>query len=301
LCATDQHPDVSIFRIEEWLGRGGTAVVLLPNHCSTPAKIAAAALPARQEPPASEAAPSDAPQPDAEVVRGLTPAPRQVTAPQGLHWFVDAGDWQMRARIGDHPFVLERPVGAGRLIVVADATFVTNAVLDHADNALLAIDLVKAYGVPLIDEREHGLRGIDNPLAYLVRSPAALLLLGMLLLGSMYAWAGQLVPPRQLDEVDSAPPTLAAFIDSLASLYRMSRDHGRVAQAYRDYTLARLRRHFGFAHDVSDDAVLQRLRARYPLAAQDWSCLRNPAPARDEVDLRRSAEALDRLAEEVMR
>jgi hypothetical protein len=114
-----------------------------------------------------------------QVVTGeLVSEPRRLEMPR-LARFRDTGAWQLRARIDADPFVLEYGLGTGRLVAVADATFLRNAWLDRADAAPLALDLVRRYGVDAIDERWHGLRLEQRSLRYLADSPALVVFLGI--------------------------------------------------------------------------------------------------------------------------
>src|SRR4029453_15682859 len=54
------------------------------------------------------------------------PGPRRLRVPP-LARFTDAGDWLVRATVDDLPFVLERRVGEGTLIVVSASVFLRNA------------------------------------------------------------------------------------------------------------------------------------------------------------------------------
>jgi hypothetical protein len=49
------------------------------------------------------------------------------------------------------PFALEMPLGAGRLVAVADGRFLRNANLGCDDASVLLVDLVRALGSPVFD------------------------------------------------------------------------------------------------------------------------------------------------------
>jgi len=201
------------------------------------------------------------------------------------------------------PFVLERAVGAGRLVVVADGSILSNRWLDRDDAAPLALDLVRGFGVPALDEREHGLRREQRALVYLAGSPALGVFVGLALLGLLALWRGAALPRRAVVEVDPSAPELERFVDSLAGLYARSRDYARVAQRYRVLSLARLRRHFGLTPEISGPALLARLRREGRLARADLAALDPEAtvPVRSAADLRAAARRLDSLVKEACR
>ena len=182
---------------------------------------------------------------------------------------------------GAAPFALERDLGEGRLVVVADAGFLRNARLDALDAAPLALDLVRAYGAPYLDEREHGFVPESSAARYLVRSAALPVFLGLALLGALVAWRGSAWPARRVAEFDPETPTLETFVDSMATLYARTGDHRRVLERYRELTLARLGRHFGMSPAASPRAVLERVERSVRSGAGavgGLACLRESRP-----------------------
>lgn len=242
----------------------------------------------------------------ATVSGPLTPEPRELALPQAVAVFAATAEWSLRASLAadseQGAFVLERALGRGRIAVVADAGFVRNQNLDAADSGLLAVDLVRAFGVPRFDERVHGFVPEANPVQYLARSEALSVFVGLLLLGLAFAWRGAALPPRELADLDPNAPTLESFVESLAALYAGTRDHARVFERYRELSLDRLRRHFGLAPDVPARVLLERLeRTRSVVAERDALAAlvgRGPIPQTEE-DLSRATRALDELVQEV--
>ncbi len=201
------------------------------------------------------------------------------------------------------PFVLERAEGDGRLVVVADGSFLSNAGLGRGDAAPLALDLVRAFGPPALDEREHGLRREQRPLVYLAGSPALGVFAGLALLGLLALWHGTALPRRAVREVDPSAPELERFVESLAGLYARSRDHARVADRYRALSLARVRRHFGLAPEVPDAEVLARLRRERRLPPDALAALDpgTPLAVSSAAELRAAARRFDRFVKEACR
>ena len=211
------------------------------------------------------------------------------------------GPWQSAATLGGWPFLLERRYGAGRLVLVADSFFVENRALARGDAAPLVGALVRAYGVPRLDERQHGLRLAQGSLSYLLSSAALPAFAGFGLLGLLYIWWGRaprLVPP-------AAPqipaPSLEDFVGSLARLYGRGGDPDSTAERYRLVSLARLRRHFGLGFEVADEVLLARLAQRGAPAARRLAVLGQRPVVGSRRGLARAVRALDDAVEEFCR
>jgi hypothetical protein len=168
--------------------------------------------------------------------------------------WVETGDFS--------PFALERELGQGRLIVIADARVMTNARLGRLDSAPFAFDWVAARGVPWIDEHRHGVVRESGTFRYLASSPARAACVGLLVLGGLVIWRSHSLPVRRVDEVDPDAPTLAAFVDSLARLYAGTEDHARAFERYRALTLDRVRRALGLPLGTPAETVVASLRVR---------------------------------------
>jgi hypothetical protein len=298
---------------EAWIRAGGTAVVFLPDRkgaCGTKARLAGVMLPRRSAPPEDEAAalgPFVVPPHGAATQRltgalfahsrrletdGLASFESDPAAPPG------AAAWRVVARLDGHPFAVERRLGTGRLVLVADGSFLTNRWLDQGDAAPAALDLVRAYGPPRIDELSHGFGPARSGLAYLLRSAALPFLLGFALLGAAYAWRGAALPPRRVAEVDPSAPTLVTFVDSLAELYARTGDHGRVFERYRELSAGLLRRHFGMPPETPKEKLVARLAGRRGIGSEGLRLLAEGAPVRTRGDLERAVAVLDRMMSE---
>jgi len=279
----------------EWLDAGGRAVVWLQPADSEVAEcdeIAGARLPRRVG--AAK-----------QVVEGaISPTPRQLDDASVLA-FEQALDWEAAARIGERPFVVSRRVGEGLLVVVADAGFVHNARLGERDAAPLAVDLVRAYGIPRFDEREHGFIPETSAVRYLARSRAFPAFLGLALVGGLVVWRGNALPMRSVAELDLEAPTPEAFVASMASLYARTGDRERILERYRELCAARLRRHFAMPADLSSEALAERIVRLSRLDADAIARLLSKRVAAGKglraAELRFAMDELDRLVEEVTR
>jgi hypothetical protein len=198
------------------------------------------------------------------------------------------------------PFALERSIGLGRLVVVADARVLTNARLADVDSAPFVFDWVEQYGRPWIDEHAHGAVPESGTFRYLARSPAWAAMLGLVGVGVLVIWRGHAWPMRRVVEADPEAPTLSTFVDSVALLYSRTRDHERVFERYRGLCLERIRRALGLAAGTPAEIVVASLRAR----EAGWSELRETGlgdlltrnvPIADAEELVRAAARLDAL------
>lgn len=283
----------------EWLGRawvlaGGTAVGFLSPHrdCTS---FGGEALPARTT--FAEAAETAAAHP--QIAGSALARPRALPLPD-LRLFDDAGGWTVVAGAGK-PFALERALGAGRLVVVADSRFLANAWLDQGDSAPLAVDLVAAWGPPLLDERDHGFRPSDGAFAYLLSSPAMPVFASLALLGLAFVWWGAALAPPLAVGAERPAPTLEAYVLSLAALYARSGDAAGAAERYREFAAAQLRRRLGLPPDAPLGAILGRLERRCGVDPERARLLRQPPPVASEAELRQQARALDEILREASR
>jgi len=287
-----------------WVRAGGTAVLFLPAGAGENARCEV--LEGVVVPPRADAAPAGThpsrgwrqrPARAYELTGDALPRARTIET-ASLLTFTEAGDWRVRVVAREHPLVLERPFGAGRIVAVADAAVLRNEWLDHRDAAPLAVDLVQAFGVPQFHESGDGPRAPRSAAAYLATSPALLVFFGLALTGVLFTWQGSLVPPRALPGAETATPGLDAFVDSLATLYAGTRDHARVLERYRELTAARLRRHFGLPPETPVAVLAERLGRDRRLAPSTLRLFAEGAPVAGERALRAAVRALDALVRE---
>jgi hypothetical protein len=160
------------------------------------------------------------------------------------------------------PLALERKVGEGLLIVIADARILSNDRLGHVDSAPFVFDWIRDHGHPWIDEHAHGVVPETGTFRYLAQSPAWAAGLGLLVMGVLVVWRGHAWPTRTVSEFDPDSPTLSTFVDSVARLYSRTRDHAQVFDRYRLLCLDRIRRALGLAPGTGVEVILASLRAR---------------------------------------
>jgi hypothetical protein len=321
LCLEEE--ETPLWELTGFLEQGGTAVVFPPRDCP---RLGSLEIPGRgrccdsgeaseeEEPQEAEESDPDAfdrwlagdfsvtefPTELQQLEGGPGPGRRELDAPHLLR-FSESGDFEVRARLDGEPFILEKQLAGGTLVLVGDATFLTNEFLDRADAAPLVVDLASHYGVALLDEFAHGMHRGRHPIAYLARSSALPVFAGLALLGLLALWRGSTLPRRSIDTADLPSPALDRFVASLASLYARSRDQGRVAERYRELTLARLRRHFGLPAETPAERIVERLRRDRRLSPALLRSLTEPEEPRGEAALRAQTRRLDALVKEAVR
>jgi hypothetical protein len=234
----------------------------------------------------------------ARVVSGvMVRRPRYIES-YNLRGFRHAAGWRVRATLDGAPFVIEHALGHGRVVLIPSAGMFENTFLDRVDAGPLAIDLVRAFGAPLFDERDHGLGIEENPVRYLARSRALPVFAGLAVLGLLFVWRGTALSFGADDSSEEGTPSLDAFVDSLARLYARTGDHARVLECYRGLTVARLRRLFGLGPDTPLEALVERLRRQGRVSREDLETLMDRSTCRSEAALREAARRLDAIVEE---
>lgn len=239
--------------------------------------------------------------PEQHLEGALVPAPRSLpTRPLLRFAALERGSgFEVVARLDGEPFALERKIGAGRLVVLADAGFLLNRWLDVGDSAPFAVDLARAYGAPVFDERIHGHVAAPALLPYLAASPAFPVLIGLVMLGFLLWAHGSAWPVRDVVEHDAGAPALEPFVEALAGLYESSRDWRQVARRYRSLSVARLRRHFAFPADLPETRLVDRLRREVPAERLRWLAPETADAVVSQADFEAVVHRLDELVTEV--
>ena len=217
-----------------------------------------------------------------------------------LRSFADPGDFKVVAWVDKEPFIVERQIGEGRLVVIADVRPFQNAWLDSGDAAPFAVSLVKAYGAPLFDEFYHGMPSHDGFFATLIATPARYFAFGFLLWGVIWIWSGFVLPARKLSDGTIRAPTLDVFVDSMANLYAQTRDYKAVLDRYRELCASNIRRRFALPADVSFERILERVQYEKVRNVEGMQILTQGTTPRSEAALARDIEKLDALLKEIV-
>ena len=194
------------------------------------------------------------------------------------------------------PFALELKEGknGGRIIAVADDTFLRNEHLGDADACLLVADLARTFGAPIFDEHSHGLAAPSSLTLAILDSRAIVPIAIGLLVVMLWVLAHREWPRRSLDDEANPPaPSIGGFVDSLSVLYGRAGDPASVFRAYRTGFLRRLRRQLGLRADFPEDLLLARLGNDRAMTddTRHW-ILANDAPS-DERHLVNAVRAIE--------
>jgi len=301
-----------VWRSLDWLRKGGTGVLWLPEQglpCLASAALAGLGMPTRAidvaEPAkgledGDEQADQEAEGPPLHVLSGPVTRAERNFGETPLRFFDSASGWDVLASARDGaPFALARRLGGGRLVLLADTAPLRNRWLDHEDAAPFALDIAMALGAARFDEREHGILPTPNPLLYLAGSTALPVFVGALTAALLLIWYGRALPQRTLSPAEAEPPTLAAFVDSLSTLYAGTRDHDRVLERYREFTVSQLRRVLRLQPDAPFREVRDRLVISRGVAPERLAPLTEPEPCAGRQSLEEHVARLDALVREV--
>jgi hypothetical protein len=220
--------------------------------------------------------------------------PREVPVPGLLHFSAGSDQLRVRMRSEQAPFALEMPVGAGRLIAVADGRFLRNANLAQGDASVLVFDLAHALGAPVFDERCPGLAPPASLPALIVDS-RAIVPLGLGLLATLLWIAEQRKWPRRTlaDPAPGPQPSIGSFVASLGVLYSRVRDPQAVFRAYRSGFIRRLGRQLSPRAELAEDRIIDRLARDQSLPAETRRWLVEGMPPRDEKELVAAIRAIE--------
>jgi hypothetical protein len=230
----------------------------------------------------------------AALTGDFAPTMRRIAVPSLLHFEAVPKAAQVRLRADDAPFAIERKIGTGRLIAVADDRFLRNLNLGNADNSLLFIDLVRRFDKAMFDEHCHGMVG-DVSLDAAVLNSHAMLPIGVGLLLAMVWILAQQTWPRRLapDTLDLPSPTIAPFVESLGVLYSRAADPQAAFFAYRDGFLRRLRRQLMPLGVNDEEVMLQRIARDRSLSDETRRWLVGPYAPKNNVELVQAVRAIE--------
>lgn len=208
----------------------------------------------------------------------------------------DAPEWVSVIGAAPRQVLLERALGDGEVVWLSDITPVANTGIERADNAVFAVSLVSPGGVPVyFDEYHHGFAyggGVWERLG--ASGQAAMVVVFVALAFLVLAYARRIGPP--IVEPETPPARTAAYIDSLAELYRKAGARGEALQVLEDGLSRSLARRYGTvtlgrARRADVTAVLEHsatLRARGGISESEFVSV-----AGRIVRLRREVEGID--------
>jgi hypothetical protein len=264
----------------DWVRRGGTAIVLGGpggdwKRLGLEVDVASAST-------------------HAAVTGDLMPTGRRISAPSLLHFASIGENTRVRLRSDGEPFALERTVDKGRLIAVADHRFLINQNLADTDNSLILVDLIRAFGSPIFDERCHGILTRASLIATVGDSLALLPIILGGVLGLLWIWTQHTWPRRRIDDDTAATnPSIAAFVDSLGILYSRGSDPVAAFVAYRSGFLRRLRHRSSSLGELNEEQLCDRIEHNQVLSAETRRWLISGALPKTEAELLCAVRALE--------
>jgi len=213
---------------------------------------------------------------------------------EGLAHFKSADkDARIRLTSDGKPFALEKKMGAGKLIAIADGEFMFNSNLDKADASVLLVDLVRAIGTPDFDEYSHGLVASESAFA-LFSNPRLLVVLALASITALL-WIAQQhsFPARGLRDEQGPAPSLDSFVESLGVLYSRSNDAHAVFSAYRTCFLRRARRQLSPRFELSEQSAIERLVRDQSISDESREWLQGGKSPTNEAELVQAVRALE--------
>jgi uncharacterized protein DUF4350 len=206
------------------------------------------------------------------------------------------GDDHARVRLssGKEAFAIELQVGAGRLVAIADDRFFRNANLAESDGSVLLVDLARALGPPVFDERCHGLAAPVSIFAAIGYSRAMLPLLIGLVAALLWAGEQRSWPMRTLPaSAEGIAPSIVSFVESLGTLYSRARDPQAAFNAYRAGFLHRLRRQISPHAELPERLLIERIARDRSLADETRGGLTGDTLPASESELVRAVRAIE--------
>ena len=227
----------------------------------------------------------------------FAPVVRKLSA-SGLLHFNAGGDASVILRADNTPFALERKIGKGRLIAIADDRFLRNSNLGNADNSLLFMDLMRRFDAPVFDEHCHGMVGDVSLVRVVATSRAMLPLCAGFILAVTWIFAQRSWPRRMLaGDPDGPQPSLVSFVESLGVLYSRASDPPAAFRAYRSGFLRRLRRQMMPLGELDEEVLLKRIASDRTLSDEARRWLLMDTTPRSDADLVDAVRALESYPE----
>ena len=174
-------------------------------------------------------------------------------------------------QVDDKPFLLEFRRGRGRVVLIADASFVDNQRIAQADNGVFAFNLAYHYGRPgmVFDEFYHGLHHGPSTIGLLCRFPvnvvtaSLLLCVGIFILGRCRGFG----PPLAAEP--RSRRSRAEHIEAMGNLYRRCRRTRLTLRRLVAGTLRELSDRYGLPQGADAQGVMRHLHGRGYQGADD--------------------------------
>jgi len=170
-------------------------------------------------------------------------------------------------------------VGGGRVVMLADASPLQNRLLDRADNAALALQIV-GDGEVLFAEGQHGYGDATGLGAIPGRWKVALVGLALAALVGAVAAGRRLGPPE--DQARALPPPRRLYVDAVAESLARTGQPVQALAPLQAATRARLARRAGLGPDAGEDE-LRAAAVRFGWSAAEIDALFAPTSDDDAV------------------
>jgi hypothetical protein len=228
----------------------------------------------------------------------FAPVVRRLSVSGLLHFEAAGRNARVRLRADNDPFALERKIGKGRLIAIADDRFLRNVNLGNADNSLLFMDLIRRFDAPAFDEHCHGMVGNVSLVRVVATSRAILPLCAGFILAVAWIFAQRSWPRRMLGGDPEGPqPSLVSFVESLGVLYSRASDPQAAFRAYRSGFLRRLRRQMLSFGEVDKEILLKRIASDRALSDESRRWLLMDTAPKSDAELVDAVRALESYPE----
>ncbi|MGI8795715.1 MAG: DUF4350 domain-containing protein [Acidimicrobiia bacterium] len=222
---------------------------------------------------------------DAPEVDGI-----DVVATEGDGSWEELGETEPILADGEVVVATVAEVGAGRVVMLADTSLLQNRLLDRADNAAFALQIVGDSTIVRLAEGQHGYGDATGLGAIPGRWKLALVGLALASLVGAVAAGRRLGPPE--DEARALPPPRRAYVDAMAESLERTRRPVEALAPLQAATRARLARRAGLRPDSSEEE-LRAGAIRLGWSATEVEALF--APTADDAAVMAAGNALARV------
>lgn len=192
-------------------------------------------------------------------------------------------------------FLVQRRVGRGTVIGLGDLTPLTNALLDDADDVVLAWNLLGRDGSVVIGTPVPAGAAEPRGLWDLLPAPARVIVFQMVLAAAVFALARGRRLGRRPDETAPSPIPATELVTATGELYRKGRVAGHAAGVLRRAFLDRASRRLGVPRDAPQEQVVEAVAAAAALPEDEVARALGRGDAASERELVAAARGVERI------
>jgi hypothetical protein len=276
--------------LQDWVSAGGTLVVTDPLSPLTPNVADSGWLPSE-----------DALAPGRCTIEALDGI-GEVEAGAASRFEADDGDDVCFAD-DDGAFVVARSLGAGDVVGIGGAAFATNELLDEADNAVLAANLLVPQAAVTVRFVEAPIPagGGDQTLTDLVPAGVKRALLQLGIAFVLYAVWRAIRLGQPVAETQPVQLAGSELVSAVGRLLARTRSPGAAAATLRAALRRRLRSRLGIPQEVPPDALAELTAARTGVDADTVRTALADTPVDTDAELVAVAQAAATINQEVRR